>query len=74
MHNNILTLKMYSSQTAFLSFSKMFRTTFFQITLERLFLNRVFRDTWNIPQKMKFSIKDFSSKYDQFGRIYWRNT
>ena len=52
----------------------MFRTTFFQITLERLFLNRVFRDTWNIPQKIKFSIKDFSRKYDQFGRIYWRNT
>ena len=33
-------------------------------------------DAWqgpNTAQKMKFSIKDFFSKYDQFGQIYWRN-
>ena len=44
-----------------------------------LVLNKFQRIKTCTPQKMKFSIKDFFSKYDQiavscgFGHIYWRN-
>ena len=50
------------------NFQKFSRTPFLQSTSGRLFLNRLMSCFPHTAQKMKFSIKDFFSKYAQIGR------
>ena len=50
------------------NFAKFSRTPFLQSTSGRLFLNRLMSCFPHTAQKMKFSIKDFFSKYAQIGR------